>query len=329
MKRVIKHIEQLLYKQECVIVPSLGAFIRHHRSASQDMGRGLIYPGKSEITFNAALSQGDGLLVQSYAEAFSFGYKRAQSLLESDVQELKSALSENGVVQIGQVGKLMQDRADGRISFIPNPDHPFSVDYYGLQPVAMLPRLRTHNDESQSLSTSRRKGDVYYLPINLRAVRYGTAAAVVAALALLIPSQKLTNPSDGKLQYQAGFLTPQKSVIETSNETKEDIPVVDFTDDSASTTRDNVSDINIVRTPVGHVRYYIVIATLSNEVQFDKYIETHSKDIESLEHLGVLVSDTYHRVFADSFETIEEAKAYLNELIKKPEFSSSWIHKTK
>lgn len=329
MKRVIKHIEQLLYKQECVVVPGLGAFIRHQRSAETDPAKGLIYPGRSEISFNAALSQNDGLLVQSYSDAFSFGYKRARTLLESDVRELQTALSTHGIVQMGEIGKLMQDRTDGRITFIPNPDHPFSIEYYGLAPVAMLPHLDAERSGIRPGGQGKRKGDVYYLPINLRTMKYGAVAAVFTALALLIPSAKLSDPSVEKLQYQAGFLSPRTTPIEKS---EAETPVVNFSSEipmSEETDIERMGSLKVLRTPIGMERYYIVVASLENERQMDKFMRTNGESLHGFTNAGVIISPTYHRIYTDSFDTIEEARIYLNELIQNPAFATSWIYKSK
>lgn len=92
MRRLIKNIEQVLYREECVVIPGVGAFLRHNASASIDGGKGLIYPGHSHLSFNAALQQNDGVLVRQYMSVFSMGYKKALSLLESDIHEFREDL---------------------------------------------------------------------------------------------------------------------------------------------------------------------------------------------------------------------------------------------
>lgn len=309
-----------------MVVPGLGAFIRHRQSATTDLSRGLIYPGRSEVTFNAALSQSDGLLVQSYSQAFSFGYKKALALLESDVQELKATLSDFGVVQLGQIGKLTQDRSDGRISFIPNPDHPFSIEYYGLQPVAILPRVSSDANVVAQSSSARKSKDIYYLPINLRAIKYGAAAVAVIAMALFIPTQKLSNPSTDKIQYQAGFLSPQRNAKEivVRNNPAEPTEITE-----ARGAQNSQAQFKEIHLPIGQERFYVVIASLSNEEQYKKYMDDQQSNLEQLSNSGVIISNTLYRVFADGFDTIEEASEYLNKLAKNPNYSSAWIFKTK
>lgn len=309
MRRLIKHIEQLLYREECVVVPGLGAFILHQDAAVADEPKGLIYPGRSRISFNGALSQNDGLLVQSYSDAFSFGYKRSLALLESDVQELRAHLLTNGVVQMGEIGKLMQSRGEEQIRFIPNESHPFSIDQYGLQPVAMLPNVGKVAMPADR--KAKRNGDIYYLPINLKHLAYGSAAAAMVALALFIPNQKLTIPSD-IAQYQAGFVTTE--VVEAP------APVVDTTP--------RIDGFEVVQNEQGKGRYYVVIATLSGEKRMAKFVADNPYIRSFAAEGGVLVSQSgLHRIFAKSFEDASEAQAYLTELTSNKEYRTAWVHK--
>lgn len=61
---------------------------RHDRPAEIDERKGFIQPGHSELTFNGQLSHNDGLLIQAYCQTYSFGYKKAVSLVEKDVEQL-------------------------------------------------------------------------------------------------------------------------------------------------------------------------------------------------------------------------------------------------
>ncbi|MDO5017369.1 MAG: hypothetical protein Q4E10_03270 [Porphyromonas sp.] len=340
MRRLIKQIEQLLYNEECVVVPGVGAFIVHHQPAVVEESKGLIYPGRCRITFNAALSQSDGVLVRQYSEAFSFGYRRSQAIMEQDIDELKAQLLSHGVVEMGEIGKLTQMRGDDRIVFIPNESHPFSIDYYGLQPVAMLPKVAPKGEEGRS--GVGRRGHIYYLPINLRAVGYGAAAAAMVAVALLIPNKRIDIPSDIK-QYQAGFLaTTEKSVTTAVNE-MEEAPVVEVapTEEAAEKATEEavveavpelpkIADFRVTTSAEGAGRYYVVVATLSDEARTRKFLTDNAEYKVFAREGGVLVSNSgLHRVYARSFDNHEAAREYLRTIISQEAFASSWIHQQK
>ncbi len=73
---ISKHISELLYSYECVILPSFGGFISNYKSAllSAD-GRSIIPPTKA-ISFNKNLNKSDGLLINYVAEQNDITYAR-------------------------------------------------------------------------------------------------------------------------------------------------------------------------------------------------------------------------------------------------------------
>lgn len=319
MKRLIKQIEQLLYSEECVVVPKVGAFLVHHEPAVTDETKGLIFPGHCRISFNATLKDNDGLLVRSYSDAFSFGYKRSLALLEKDIEELKGELLTSGVVQIGEVGKLAQAKGDDRIQFIPNPLHPFSIDYYGLRPVAMLPPIQAKQGKGERRSGL--KGHIYYLPINLRTIGYSSVAAAMVAMAILIPNQRLTIPSEWT-QHQAGFLTTQ------TTKPKVEKPETATAIAEAAPEAPQLAGFRLTNKEESEGRYYVVVATLSNEAITEKFIRENEVFARFKEEGGILVSNRgLHRIYAASFADGTEARVYLRELIKEEPFSTAWVHK--
>lgn len=324
MRRLIKNIEQVLYREECVVIPGIGAFLRHDSSASMDDSKGLIYPGHTDLSFNAALQQNDGVLVRQYMSSFSMGYKKALSLLESDIREFKEELRQNGLIQMGTIGRLTIDRSDDRISFLPNHDHPFSIDFYGLMPVARLPHTGTAPIQKPQ-QKSENKSEIFYLPINLRTLRYGAAAAVLAAAMLLIPSQKVSFP-EGASQYQAGFLISQKEKS-AQPRVEEKQPTHSVEEKTQSESKASVAGLPVFTPEQGVARYYVVIASLANDKQVEKYVAQHHP-LNDFPNAGILVTSSgMHRVFANVYDSMEEAQKELNaNVVVQDEYASSWIY---
>lgn len=324
MRRLIKNIEQVLYHEECVVVPGVGAFLRHDASATIDGSKGLIYPGHTDLSFNSAIQKNDGILVQQYMSAFSMGYKRAHSLLESDIREFRESLHQNGLIQVGSIGRLTLDRTEGRITFLPNSDHPYSINFYGLMPVTQLPEVVETSRVPNS--TTARKSDIFYLPINLRTIRYGVAAAVFALAVLLIPTKRLSFP-EGASQYRAGFLLPQKTEEAPHPISHETIQAAGPTLPSSDIA---VAGLPVVIPEVGTPRYYVVIASLKSEKQVEKYVRQY-QPAKYFSHSGILVTPSgMHRVFTGVYDSMEAAQADLNsQVIVHPDFASAWVYERK
>ena len=92
MLELAKHIENLLFKNECVIVPQLGGFVTHYVPAHFNPEEGLYLPPSRSVGFNPQLQLNDGLLVQSYMQAGDLSFPEAVQQLEADVNQLKQQL---------------------------------------------------------------------------------------------------------------------------------------------------------------------------------------------------------------------------------------------
>ena len=84
MFELTKHIESLLLKNDCVIVPHLGGFVTHYMPARWVKEENLFLPPYRSVAFNAQLTVNDGLLVQSYMQANDSSYPDTLKWVERD-----------------------------------------------------------------------------------------------------------------------------------------------------------------------------------------------------------------------------------------------------
>ncbi|MDE5814621.1 MAG: hypothetical protein K2H72_10080, partial [Muribaculaceae bacterium] len=112
------HIEYLLSRHDCVIVPGLGAFIATETDAYIDFEAGLIRPRRREISFNSSVVTDDGLLSHSIARREGLSYEDARRISAQLSQRMAADLEEEGEVSIGMIGRLVKD-SEGLVSFQP------------------------------------------------------------------------------------------------------------------------------------------------------------------------------------------------------------------
>lgn len=193
------HIEYLLTRHDCVIVPGIGAFIATEREAYIDWESGIIRPRLREISFNSSVVTDDGLLSHSIARREGISYEEARRVLAHLADRMIEDLNDEGEVSIGMVGRLLKD-AEGLITFQPRQSSAISDI---LQEVRLSERVSaTVNtsdkiavsndntaDKEDGMRTIRVKADRYVFTISKRAVH---AAAMVVAiltigLSLLLP----------------------------------------------------------------------------------------------------------------------------------------------
>lgn len=126
-----RHIEILLLKNDCVIVPGLGGFITSHIPARYDERDNLFLPPLRTLGFNPKLNINDSLLVQSYAEAYDLSYPDAYTQIESEVNELKQHIDNEGRYELSDIGTLYINN-NGNMEFKPCEAGILTPDLYSL-----------------------------------------------------------------------------------------------------------------------------------------------------------------------------------------------------
>ena len=336
-KRVIRQIEELLYHNEYVVVPGLGAFLRHIHPAEADETKGLIYPPKNSLSFNAALSQSDGILQQSYVRRYGISQKKADALIREDVSDLSKTLRSIGMIQVGSLGKLWLNGA-GKIEFAPDTNHPYTTYFFGYTPVVSLSAKGSRELLPRELPEEK-ETDTVYLPLNLHLLRYGAVAALLILALLLFPTvltDKSLAPSQSP-QYQAGFLTGVSTEETDQPETVSTpvpAPIETKAEPAVSHPSETLAGLPLLR-PVpdeGAPKYYVVISTLRSEEAVRKFIEDNNPG-QAINGLGILHTNrsgstggTY-RVFTSVSDDKEEAELLMKQLhTLHPEYADAWVY---
>ena len=110
MKKLDKHIEELLHNHDCVILPSFGGFITSKMPAFYNKFTSVFHPAKKKILFNKHLVFNDGLLATQVAEKKSMSVEEANQLLIQFKDDCFLSLNEEGRVVIEKVGVLFFDK---------------------------------------------------------------------------------------------------------------------------------------------------------------------------------------------------------------------------
>ena len=184
MIELAKHIEYLLLENDCVVIPSLGGFIAHYQPAHYEESEGIFLPPIRSIGFNPQLTMNDGLLVQSYMQAYHTDFPDATRKIEEVVEKMKDHLYAEGFFEIHNIGMLRYN-IYGSIEFEPNECGILSPSLYGLDSFSM-PLLK----DSVVEETIATKSEELVIPakktktIELNTQWIGNIAAVAIAFIL-------------------------------------------------------------------------------------------------------------------------------------------------
>ena len=124
-----KHIRDLLYRNECVVIPDFGAFITSTNSAKIKNRIEFIPPSKS-ITFNYKIQKNDGLLSSYIADSNNLSFDDAMKIIKLNVINFKQILEENKKIDFEDIGQISLNH--GIYQFNSNPKSNYLKESYGL-----------------------------------------------------------------------------------------------------------------------------------------------------------------------------------------------------
>ncbi|MDR5591413.1 SPOR domain-containing protein [Christiangramia sp. SM2212] len=128
---ISNHIQDLLYRYECVVLPGFGAFLSQKQSAYIDSESNEFYPPNKVISFNRQLIKNDGLLANYIAEVESVKYNSANNMIKEFVYDLENSLQNEAKAELANIGKFYLDSED-KLQFEPFSDINFLTQSFGL-----------------------------------------------------------------------------------------------------------------------------------------------------------------------------------------------------
>jgi len=156
-----RHIEILLLEHDCVIIPGLGGFIANQASARvDDNDCHSILPPYRTIGFNKELSVNDGLLVQSYMQAYDAAYPEAFLQMEKDINQMNAQLDTAGSYSLDGIGTLTKN-LDGSLSFTAMESGILTPSLYGLYSI----EVKTLEEAKKDKEIQKSLNQISLLPI--------------------------------------------------------------------------------------------------------------------------------------------------------------------
>ena len=294
---ISKHINELLYNHNCVIVPGFGAFLTKNIAASRN--NDVFSPPKKTIAFNGMLKENDGLLANRISATDGISYKAALKKIKKDVKTLASSLNV-GEVEIDNIGTLRLND-EKKVQFQPNQNVNFDSKSYGLESFTRPPRKTSSPEEK-----------VKKLSIPDYAVRYA------AIIILLIGIGSISYNSFDEFRYEQkaeSLANAQKKILENVQAATFDLG--EYAKISIPIKQ------NIIPVKSSSIYYSVIAGSFRS-------MENANKKLKSLINLGYQASFTsvnpkgLHRVAYARLENRNEA-VNLIARIKKEKGNDAWL----
>ena len=124
------HINDLLYRYDCVIVPDFGGFVTNRIGAKLNSDTHTFYPPTKQIAFNSHLTHNDGLLANYIASSEQISFEKATTAISLSVIKWRNELQKKAI-QLDNLGAISLNE-NQQIIFEPKKEVNFLTASFGL-----------------------------------------------------------------------------------------------------------------------------------------------------------------------------------------------------
>ncbi len=132
MTTVQNHIKELLFEQDCVVIPDFGGFVTNFDCAKINSTNRFIAPPQKWLAFNALLKNDDGLLSNYIAKEENLTLSQANLKVKTFVDDTRRYLRFDKTYSIDGLGTFSQNDEE-RIQFQPKPTNNFYSESFGME----------------------------------------------------------------------------------------------------------------------------------------------------------------------------------------------------
>lgn len=305
------HISTLLRRNDCVIIPGLGAFVATRREAA--MVGDMLTPPSRPVTFNPALVHDDGLLAASISRRLKISFEQARERVVAESALIQRRLNAEGAVDFTRVGMLRR-RPGGRLEFYP--EAAMTLALPAVKATLPAPAFEVvhpakhHGDKDKAIAVVR-------VPLRLRWLRVAAAAVVLCVLGFT-----LSTPIDITTAQHASLAAPTF----TPPEEPEVDPIAEpaglelnlATAPPSGSMEVNSSHHKAIEAPKPYV---MVIGSLPSLAKANEFIAA-----TGLETLAILHSGDKFRVYVSEGNSPQEARLAANSISGfSSRFPDAWI----
>lgn len=316
MKTIIRHIEYLASRKDCVIIPGLGAILARHESARLDLATNLFFPPGRAFTFNASLCADDDALISSVACGEGISVSAAASVVSDEVEALKQELSSGKEIRLGCLGSLRYDGSLGGLAFRSSVSKYLCPSAMWLRPIDVAPTI-------PAAETIFIDAPVIKRPHNLFRRLTRMAASIALLIGICFVASTPLSIDDAAMASLVPEITPL--AIEDLAPARADTlaPVVKTPTASAPIPLTPVAaDTVNAASPLSGRKYNVIVATLSKSSDAEMFINQHPGLSLTSEKSG-----KYYKVSAGSYASRDEAVEACRSI--RRQFADAWVQKDK
>lgn len=344
-----RHIETLLLRNDCVIIPHLGGFMTHYTEARYDEEDGIFLPPQRTLGFNPQLTINDSLLVLSYVDTYDISYPEALQRIEDEVAELKQRIQSDGCYELHDLGTLSLND-DGHYLFVPCEAGILTPWLYGLSSFDIKRQAQGKNAGKASEGNSEQAAKVVGMSAfhgnepgfieenedgeDIIRLKFSWVRNTVAIAAVLLAIFLLALPT-GQTEMMTRSISNLNNTIlfgmmsKDTNTSKIDIKKSDTVAarPSTDTLRKAIPALSTIEGTRDSVarKYCIVLASRVSEENAQGYIESLNK--KGFDSAEIYMHKNIRRVICGNFTKESEAYQALRKIHQLKGCEEAWVYK--
>ena len=182
MVKTNQYICELLFTNDCVIIPGLGGFVSNTRSTFLNPSQHTFTPPSKKVAFNSSLRTNDGLLAHYISQEENISYQEANEAISLFVDDVFRKLALGEQISIEEVGTLSMDM-EKHLQFAPETNSNFLLSSFGMTSLHSpaikreeVPMEVVQGDKQKATTPSKRKTKLWKI------IELVPAAAVLAIM---------------------------------------------------------------------------------------------------------------------------------------------------
>lgn len=338
MYRIGDILEQALLLHDCVVLPTIGAFIVEQTPPLYDKDLNVITPAGQRISFNASLVDRDGILDSCYARTLGLSVRRARLVVDSDVTVIRHQLYQSSSLTIGSNLGILTLQESGELLFTPVQERQGlrSIHSYGLYPQSCLLPAVAPVDHVATEPASETKSDRKYWTIRINRTAANWAAAGAICFLCLLPISSDSNPD----RYSAGFvpygwLDEASVVTPEQKQAKPSIalaPKAETQEEIVSTTPEHATSSSLV---ISHDEalqqgsHAVVVGVFKGPKRAEQFIEEAAADQTQAEGISLqIIQESSRCLVIAGISSSEERAGELRRSVSalSDSFAGAWIY---
>lgn len=318
MISINEHIEYLINRHDCVVVPGWGALIAQYQSAQIDEKTGVVQPPMRTISFNRDINHNDGLIATSIMRREKISYEAAVKIINSEVDVMNHQLDIDGEISLGCIGIFHKSKNENIVF------EPFvAKNIYSWLPIVNVKKKQEEN------KYNLQKEDVVYIPVSRNFFKLAASIIVLIMLGLTLSTPLIIDET--QVNY-ASISTPKVVVsdavnpqfIEPASNAELFIAIPDINDAMAEV--DTTKTLTLIDDAVYTMRcndqdaYCLIVASLATRELAEEYISERGDDA-----MHILECNGKYRIYVATGTTVSQAMKPMQSVAFAEKYPAAWV----